>query len=70
MAGRILDSNETPHDALTIVRDFYLLIEYIERGGDSVNWQAYKKRCRAALTLGNVWGFEPDRPLEQREEIT
>lgn len=68
--GRILDSTATPLGALTIVRDFFLLCDAVERGHidpESVDWSAYRSRCRGALTIANVWGFESNRPLEERE---
>lgn len=67
--GRILDSTATPLDPLTIVRDFFLLCDAVERGHidpNSIDFAAYRRRCRGALTIANVWGFESDRPLEDR----
>lgn len=69
--GRVLWSIETPHDPLTIVRDFYLLIEALEGGLEpaSVDWKAYKSRCQQALTDGNVWGFDENTNSGNEEKV-
>lgn len=73
MSGRILDSTATPLDALTIVRDFYLLCERVDLGTldpESIAWSTYRNRCRGCLTIANVWGFESDKPLEDHDSAS